>query len=91
MTSCYTLCPSCGFCLGEIHEFVVRCKEGFYAEKIKNDKDLKNFDKGKLELHPKAAPPITHILDALQLKLCCRSHVISAKEFGRDYQTEKKQ
>jgi len=78
----YTLCPSCGNCLGEVYEFIIAAKNGYY----KSINVAEKIDIGKIDICSDIAKPIGFILDAAGLDLiCCRMHVLGATNFNKIY------
>jgi hypothetical protein len=64
----FVLCPSCGNCLSEVHDFVILAIQGYYKSI-----NLKKVSVDHLDICPDIAKPIGFILDAAGLNLlCCR-------------------
>ena len=79
----HNLCPSCGNCLGEVRDFVILSKQGYYKS-LGTSVTSKNVD--KIELCPNITKPIGFILDAAGLtNICCRMHIMGSTNFDSIY------
>jgi len=80
----FILCPECSFCLGEIYEFVILAKQGYYKKTL--EKTLENTSPETLEICPNISKPIGFILDAVGVtNLCCRMHILGITNFDTIY------
>ena len=80
----FILCPECSCNLGEVTEFVILAKQGYYKSTMK--KTFSEFKADKLELCPNVAKPIGFIMDAVGItNMCCRMHMLGITKFDKVY------